>query len=57
MAQAALAATAAIDSITLTMPNKHPIPFNLPPFDRANGNEIFVVTDDPFGFISATVNR
>jgi len=57
MAQAALEATAAIDSITLTMPNKHHIPFNLTPFDRANENEIFVVTDEPFGFISATVNR
>jgi len=57
MAQAALAATDTIDSITLTMPNKHHIPFNLTPFDRANDNEIFVVTDEPFGFISATVNR
>ena len=46
MAQAALAATDTIDSITLTMPNKHHIPFNLPPFDRANDNEIFVVTDN-----------
>lgn len=57
MAQAALAATDAIDSITLTMPNKHHIPFNLAPLDRVNDNEVFVVTDEPFGFISATVNR
>jgi urate oxidase len=57
MAQAALAATDAIDSITLTMPNKHHIPFNLAPLDRVNDNEIFVVTDEPFGYISATVNR
>jgi urate oxidase len=57
MAQTALAATDAIDSITLTMPNKHHIPFNLAPLDRVNDNEIFVVTDEPFGYISATVNR
>ena len=57
MAQAALAATESISAITLTMPNKHHIPFNLAPFNRTNDNEIFVVTDEPFGFISATVER
>jgi len=57
MAQAALAATESISTLTLTMPNKHHIAFNLAPFNRTNDNEIFVVTDEPFGFISATVDR
>lgn len=57
MAHAALAATESISNITLTMPNKHHIAFNLAPFDRTNDNEVFVVTDEPFGFISATVDR
>lgn len=57
MAEAALAAAESISTITLTMPNKHHIAFNLAPFNRTNDNEIFVVTDEPFGFIAATVNR
>lgn len=57
MAEAALSAAESISSITLTMPNKHHIAFNLAPFNRANDNEVFVVTDEPFGFISATVDR
>jgi len=57
MAEAALAAVESISTITLTMPNKHHIAFNLAPFNRANDNEIFMVTDEPFGFISATVDR
>lgn len=57
MAEAALSATDSISTITLTMPNKHHIAFNLAPFGRTNENEIFVVTDEPFGFISATVDR
>ncbi len=46
-----------LESITLTMPNKHHIRFNLDPFGRENDNEVFVVTDQPFGFITATVCR
>lgn len=57
MAEAGLAATESISAISLTMPNKHHIAFNLAPFNRKNDNEIFVVTDEPFGFISATVQR
>ena len=57
MAGAALEACDAIESITLTMPNKHHIRFNLEPFGRTNDNEIFVVTDEPFGYITATVGR
>lgn len=57
MATAALEARAEIRSITLTMPNKHHIRFNLDPFGRNNENEIFVVTDEPYGYITATVGR
>ncbi|TWT35904.1 Uricase [Posidoniimonas corsicana] len=57
MAGAALAACADIGQITLTMPNKHHLLANLAPFDRENENEVFVVTDEPFGYITATVDR
>jgi urate oxidase len=57
MAEAALSAAESISTITLTMPNKHHIAFNMAPFNRTNDNEVFVVTDEPFGFISATVDR
>jgi len=57
MASSALERCREIESITLTMPNKHHIRFNLEPFGRANDNEVFVVTDQPFGFITATVAR
>jgi len=57
MATAALGECIGIETITLTMPNKHHIKFNLSPFGRENPNEIFVVTDEPFGYITATVGR
>ncbi|MEM6979510.1 MAG: factor-independent urate hydroxylase [Planctomycetota bacterium] len=57
MGEAALAACDAAKSITLTMPNKHHVPFDLKPFGRENHNDVFVVTDEPFGFIHATVSR
>ncbi|MEM6258638.1 MAG: factor-independent urate hydroxylase [Planctomycetota bacterium] len=57
MGAAALESCSAIDQITLTMPNKHHIKFNLEPLGRTNENEIFVVTDKPSGFIHATVGR
>ncbi|WP_442482108.1 factor-independent urate hydroxylase [Aeoliella sp. SH292] len=57
MGQAALAAEPAISEITLTLPNKHHLLANLAPFGRENQNEVFVVTDEPFGFITATVVR
>ncbi|MEN0109963.1 MAG: factor-independent urate hydroxylase [Planctomycetota bacterium] len=57
MGEAALAACAAAKRIELTMPNKHHILADLSPFDRPNENEVFVVTDEPFGFITAVVER
>jgi urate oxidase len=46
-----------VKEISLVMPNKHHIPFNLTPFGQDNTNEIFVATDAPFGYITGTVVR
>jgi urate oxidase len=46
-----------IPRITLTMPNKHRILFDLARFGVENLNEVFVATDEPFGLISGTVER
>lgn len=57
MGNAALEACESVTDITLTMPNKHHLLANLTPFDRPNENEIFVVTDEPAGYITGTVSR
>ena len=57
MGEAALAACTTVIEITLTMPNKHHLLVNLAPFGRTNENEIFVATDEPFGYITGTVAR
>jgi urate oxidase len=57
MGQAALSAAPEITRIELEMPNKHRIPVNLQPFGLENNNEIFVWTDEPYGLITATVDR
>jgi urate oxidase len=54
---AALNACPALRQITLTMPNKHRILFDLARFGVENQNEVFVATDEPFGLISGTVAR
>jgi urate oxidase len=57
MGQAALAASADLSEITLTMPNRHHLLVNLEPFGLDNPNVVFVATDRPFGLIEATVRR
>lgn len=57
MGQAALDACSQIDRITLTMPNKHHLRFNLAPLGRENKNEVFHVTDEPHGWIQGTLTR
>jgi len=57
MGQAAIDACSAVTEITLTMPNKHHRLADLSPFGLANENEVFVVTDEPFGYIRATLSR
>ena len=48
---------AEVKEISLIMPNKHHIPFNLEPFGQENTNEVFVATDAPFGYITGTITR
>jgi urate oxidase len=57
MGEAVLAAFPEVTSITLKMPNKHHIPFNLEQFGMSNQNEIFIATDAPYGYIVGTVVR
>ena len=57
MGQAAIEACDLISEISLTMPNKHHILANVVPQGTPNDNEVFVVTDEPFGFIQGTVTR
>lgn len=57
MGQAALDACLAVNQITLMMPNKHHLLADLSPFNRENENEVFVVTDEPFGSITGTLSR
>ncbi|MEM7625029.1 MAG: factor-independent urate hydroxylase [Planctomycetota bacterium] len=57
MGNAALDACPTAASITLTMPNKHHLKFNLEPLGRENDNEVFHVTDEPYGYITGTVSR
>jgi urate oxidase len=46
-----------IKQISMVMPNKHHILFNLGQFGMENHNEIFIATDEPFGYITGTVMR
>ena len=57
MGESALRSCRAIDSIRLSMPNKHCLLVNLQPVGMENHNEIFVPTDEPHGLIEATIHR
>lgn len=57
MGQAALDACLAVNSISLTMPNKHHLLIDLAPLGRGNDNEVFVATEEPFGWITGTLTR
>ena len=46
-----------VSEISLSMPNKHYLLFNIEQFGMENKNEIFIPTDEPFGLIEATVKR
>lgn len=46
-----------VNEISLSMPNKHYLLFNLEQFGMKNNNEIFIPTDEPFGLIEATIIR
>ena len=57
MGEAALAACAEIEEITLDLPNRHRLLVNLQPFGMDNPNVVFVPTDEPYGLISGTLRR
>jgi hypothetical protein len=57
MGEAALDACAAVDEVSLAMPNRHRLLVNLTPLGRANPNEVFLTTDEPSGMITGTVRR
>lgn len=46
-----------VREVTLKMPNKHHIPFNLEQFGVKNDNAIFIASDAPYGYITGTVVR
>lgn len=57
MGKAVLESVEQVNKIDMDMPNKHNLLVNLSPFDLTNENEIFVVTDDPYGVIKGTMER
>ncbi len=57
MAGAALEACPEITRVKLVMPNLHCLPIDLRPFGRTNDRTLFVPTDEPHGYIEATVSR
>ena len=57
MAKAALQAVPELASVTLRLPNRHYLHFDLSRFGLENNNEVFYPTDEPHGQIEATVER
>ena len=46
-----------IAEVSLSLPNKHCLLFDLSPFGLSNDNEVFVPVDEPHGLIEATMKR
>jgi urate oxidase len=57
MGEAMLAAVPGMARVTLTMPNLHCHLVDLSRFGQENPNQIFVPTDEPHGYIEATITR
>lgn len=57
MGKAVLENIVMVKEISLIMPNKHHIPFNLEQFGMQNNNDIFIATDAPYGYITGTISR
>ena len=57
MGEAILDRVDAIDTIRLSMPNRHCLLVDLAPFGMDNPNEVFVPVDEPHGLIEATLAR
>ncbi|MGB9070953.1 MAG: urate oxidase [Candidatus Acidiferrales bacterium] len=57
MGEAVLKQIPEVSEIELTMPNLHCLLVDLSRFGQTNPNEIFVPTDEPHGYIEATIRR
>src|SRR3984885_7028677 len=57
MGDAVLKEIPEVSEIELTMPNLHCLLVDLSRFGQTNPNEIFVPTDEPHGYIEATIRR
>lgn len=57
MGQAVLDTLEPIREIQLVMPNKHCLLVDLSRFGQTNPNEIFVPTDEPYGYIEGRLSR
>jgi urate oxidase len=57
MGEAVLKEFSMVKEITLKMPNRHHILCNFQPFGLENNNEVFIATEEPFGYITGTVVR
>ena len=57
MGEAVLEARPEIDSIHISMPNKHHLLYDLGRFGMENDNEIFHASLEPYGLIEGTVER
>jgi urate oxidase len=57
MGEAVLKEIPEVKEIELTMPNLHSFLVDLSRFGQTNPNEIFVPTDEPHGYIEATIRR
>lgn len=57
MGSAVLESNPEVAEISLKLPNKHHILFNLEQFGMDNKNEIFIATDEPYGYITGTITR
>jgi urate oxidase len=54
---ALLEAFEAVEEVTMTLPNRHHLRYDLAPFGQENPNVVFVATSEPYGLIEATVTR
>jgi len=57
MAAAAMDAVPEVAELRISCPNKHHFEVDLSPFGMANGGEVFIAADRPYGLIQATVGR
>ena len=57
MGKAALRAVPELSRVTLRLPNRHYLLFDLSRFGLENNNEVFYPTDEPHGQIEASVER